>query len=57
MDMNFLIGTLTFFYTLSMAHSPWADMHRLIPLDTFLPGLSDGDGVVSDFDAKRCGSP
>ena len=40
-----------------MAESSWADMHRLMPLDAFLPGLSDGDGVVSDLDVKRCGSP
>ena len=40
-DMLEQIGTPTFFYTLSMADMSWPDLHKLMPEDPFVFGLSD----------------
>ena len=39
-DMLNQIGTPTFFYTLSMADMSWPDLHKLMPEDPFVPGLT-----------------
>jgi Helitron helicase-like domain at N-terminus len=42
-DMLEQIGTPTFFYTLSMADMSWPDLHKLMPEDPFVFGLSSSE--------------